>query len=143
MVERETVRSLLDTVERRLGRLERASDVPVDDFVEDQDLQDIVERNFELAIQACIDLGLHLLAEEPTAPPETNRQVFRELERLGLLEQQLSRRLEEMGGFRNVLAHEYAEVVPELVHENLDRLDDLRNFIRALMPRLREEGVLE
>lgn len=143
MVERETVRSLLDTIERRLNRLQEASDLSIDDYVEDQDVQDIVERNFELAIQACINLGLHLLADEPTAPPETNREVFRELAALDLIDDELSRRLEEMAGFRNVLAHEYARVVPELVHENLDRLDDLREFVRELLPRLRHDGVLE
>lgn len=143
MVEADTVRGLLDVMERRLGRLERASDTALDRFVVDQDLRDIVERNFELAIQAAIDLGLHVLADEPTAPPETNREVFQKLEREGLLEEELAGRLEEMAGFRNVLAHEYAHVVPELVHENLARLDDLRGLVEALLPRLREEGVVE
>lgn len=143
MVEPDTVRSLLDTIERRLGRLEQAADIPLDRYVEDRDLQDIVERNFELAIQACVDLGLHLLADEPSAPPETNREVFRELRRLDVLDADLSERLEEMAGFRNVLAHEYADVLPELVHENLARLDDLREFVESLLPRLRKEGVLD
>lgn len=143
MVERETVRSLLDTIERRLGRLEEAADTSLDRFVEDRDLRDIVERNFELAIQASIDLGLHLLADEPVAPPETNRGVFTELHRLELLDEELSRRLETMAGFRNVLAHEYAEVIPEMVHENLGRLDEIRAFVRALLPKLREEGVID
>lgn len=143
MVERETVRSLLDTIERRLGRLEEAADTPLERYVDDRDLQDIVERNFELAIQACIDLGLHLLADEPTAPPETNREVFRGLRRLDLLEPEAARRLEEMAGFRNVLAHDYADVAPELVHEKLERLEDIRGFVEALLPRLRAEGVVE
>lgn len=143
MVESETVRSLLDTVERRVGRLERASDVPLEEYLDDRDLQDIVERNFELAIQACVDLGLHLLADEPTPPPDANRAVFDALLREDLIEEELAGRLERMAGFRNVLAHEYASVDPELVHEHLDRLDDLRQFVEALVPELEERGGLE
>lgn len=93
MVEAETVRSLLDSIERRVTRLEEASETPLEDYLADFDLQDIVER-----------------------------------------------RLEAMTGFRNVLAHEYASVVPELVHEHLERLDDIRAFIRQLLPRLEGRG---
>lgn len=41
MVESETVRSLLDTVERRVGHLERASDVPLEEYLDD--LREFVE----------------------------------------------------------------------------------------------------
>jgi uncharacterized protein YutE (UPF0331/DUF86 family) len=42
-----------------------------------------------------------------------------------------------MAGFRNLLAHEYAELVPELVHANLGRLDDIRDYVRTLLPHIR------
>lgn len=41
-----------------------------------------------------------------------------------------------------MLAHEYASVVPELVYEHLGRLDDIRDFVEALVPELRERGGL-
>jgi len=143
VVEKEAVRSLLDTVERRVARLERARGTPPEEYLADRDLQDIVERNFELAVQACITLGVHLLADQPAAPPDTNRAVFGALHREGLLDAELADRLEAMAGFRNVLAHEYASVNPELVHEHLARLDDIREFAEALVPELRERGGLE
>ncbi|MGH7541862.1 MAG: type VII toxin-antitoxin system HepT family RNase toxin, partial [Gemmatimonadota bacterium] len=81
MVEAATVDRLLETIERRLARLEEASGVPLERYRTDRDLQDIVERNFELAIQAAIDLGLHLLADRPHPLPETSRAVFEALAR--------------------------------------------------------------
>lgn len=140
MVEAETVRRLLDTIERRVARLEEAADVPLEAYLADSDLQDVVERNFELSIQASIDLGLHLLADLVVSLPDTNRGVFRALEEEGMIDPELAARLEAMAGFRNVLAHEYAAVAPELVHQNLDRLDDIRDFVRQLLPRLEEHG---
>lgn len=137
MVEAATVDRLLEQIERRLARLEEASGVPLDRYRSDRDLQDIVERNFELAIQAAIDLGLHLLADRPHPLPETNRQVFAALAREGYLEEEPAFALSRMAGFRNVLAHEYAELRADLVHAKLDRLDDVRNYVKALLPHFR------
>ena len=94
MVEEATVRRLLETIEQRLSRLERTAAVPLEDYLEDQDQQDIVERNLEVCIQACIDLGLHLLADFPSPLPETNREVFRALLREDVLPAPLAGRLE-------------------------------------------------
>lgn len=141
MIESDTVRSLLEAIERRVARLQRAADTPLEEYLANPDLQDIVERNFEVAIRACVELGLHLLADLVMALPDTNRGVFRELGRARIVDAKLARKLEELAGFRNVLAHEYAAVVPELVHDNLSRLQELRDYVSELLPILREQGV--
>lgn len=137
MVEAATVSRLLETIERRLVRLDEAAAVPLETYRNDSDLQDVVERNFELAIQAAIDLGLHLLADSPHPLPETNRAVFLALAREEILGDELAVSLARLAGFRNLLAHEYAELVPELVHANLERLDDVRDYVRTLLPHIR------
>lgn len=129
VVEEATVRRLLETVEQRLSRLERASGVSLDDYLDDDDLQDVVERNFEVGIQACIDLGLHVLADLPRPLPETYRGVFVELARQKIIPGELAGRLERMAGFRNVLAHGYSDVMAERVHATLEELDDIRTFV--------------
>jgi uncharacterized protein YutE (UPF0331/DUF86 family) len=85
VVEAGTVRRLLETIEHRLSRLEQAAGTPFEDYERDADLQDIVERNLEIRIQACIDLGLHVLADFPARLPETNRGVFKALHREELI----------------------------------------------------------
>lgn len=140
MVEQETVRKLLETIEARLERLEQASGTSIGEYRADADLQDIVERNFEVMIQACIDLGLHVLADEPKPLPETNRAVFPALSGLDFIGEELASRLERMAGFRNLLAHDYAQLVPDLVHANLGRLDDVRLYLRQLIPTLGERS---
>lgn len=140
MVETDTVRSLLETIELRLGRLRERADIELDSYRADRDEQDIVERNFELAIQACIDLGLHVLADLPHRAPATNRGVFTALADEDVLSRQLAQRLQSMAGFRNVLAHGYATVDPERVHENLGRLGDIREYVQEMADFLRELG---
>lgn len=50
-------------------------------------------------------------------------------------------RLESLAGFRNVLAHVYAAIDPALVHANLERRDDVREYVAALQPVLRKHGI--
>lgn len=140
MVEAATVRRLLETIEQRLSRLARAAGTPLEEYLDDDDLQDVVERNFEVCIQACIDLGLHLLADLPRPLPDTYRGVFVALARERLIPEDLAPRLERMAGFRNVLAHGYAEVVAERVHAALEDLDDVREFVAELTDPLESQG---
>ncbi len=140
MVEADTVRRLVATIEERLARLEAVAGTGIDEYESDQDLQDIVERNLEVAIQASIDLGLHLLADRPEAAPATNRQVFARLAEEGIVPRPLGQELERMAGFRNLLVHGYTELLAALVHENLGRLDDIRTYVGAVRDHLESEG---
>ncbi len=142
MVDVATVRRLLEIIEKRLARLERVARTSLEAYMADEDLQDRVERNFEVAIQACIGLALHILADFPEPVPETYREVFRKLVRHGIIDDQLGRRLEAMAGFRNLLAHGYADIIPEKVHRSLSELDDIRSFVASAVAYLQRTGAL-
>jgi uncharacterized protein YutE (UPF0331/DUF86 family) len=129
VVEAGTVRTLLGTIETRLIRLEEMASVPLATFQSSQDLQDIAERNFEVLIQACIDLGLHLLADQVQTLPETNRAVFTALADCGIIDAALGGELARMAGFRNLLAHGYTRLVPAMVYAHLTRLEDVRAYV--------------
>lgn len=136
MVEAATVRRLLETIEQRLSRLTQEAGTPLEEYLDDDDLQDIVERNFEICIQACIDLGLHVLADVPRPLPDTYRGLFVALARERMISHDLASRLERMAGFRNVLAHGYTDVVAERVHAALKELGDIREFVAELTEHL-------
>lgn len=142
MVEATTVRKLLDTIELRLGRLQRLSRTSLDEYVRDVTLQDQVERNFEVCIQACIDLGAHILADFPKAQPDSYADVFRLLAAENIITATLSEDLQKMAGFRNLLVHGYADLVAATVHGNLARLDDIRTYVQQLAPYLERHGIL-
>lgn len=142
MVEPSTVRKLLDTIETRLGRLLELSHVSLEKYLGDEALQDRVERNFEVCIQACIDLGAHILADYPRVQPETYADVFRQLADLKLISPTLSAELQRMAGFRNLLVHGYTDLVAATVHANLSRLGDIQQYVRQVAPYLKERGVL-
>jgi uncharacterized protein YutE (UPF0331/DUF86 family) len=61
-------------------------------YTSDREERDIVEREFETAIEACIDIGEIVLRVESGGVPDTNAAVFRELGRTGVLNADTARR---------------------------------------------------
>jgi uncharacterized protein YutE (UPF0331/DUF86 family) len=81
----------------------------------------------QLAVQVCLDIGAHLIAEEGLKMPDDYRGVFTNL-KAGGLDPELADRLSAAAGMRNVLVHDYLKVDDEAVWDALGHLDDLRQF---------------
>jgi uncharacterized protein YutE (UPF0331/DUF86 family) len=114
---------------RTLARPERISD----DLREER----FVEHTLQLAIQAALDVGSHIISDDRLGEPETGRDVFRLLGRAGVLPPELVGRLERMAGFRNVVVHLYQEVDLGVVQDVVENhLGDLLDFVAAVRKRL-------
>ncbi|MDP9342553.1 MAG: DUF86 domain-containing protein [Actinomycetota bacterium] len=132
MVDPESVRRRLREIGRRLSRLERVREAGRDGFLADSDLQAATERHFQIAIQAAIDIAVHILAEDSDETPEDYADAFIKLGRVGVIDEALAERLTAAAGFRNILVHAYLEVDPVLVWSDLDSLEDFRAFSEAI-----------
>lgn len=99
----------LTELSRRLKRVAARRPASLRLLVTDEDLQDILARNLEVAIQNCADIAFHLCAAHRSLPASAG-EAFMELGRLGLIDQVLAERLRLAAGFRNVLVHEYTQI---------------------------------
>lgn len=126
----------LRELSRRLRRIEAKQPASLKQLAADEDLQDILSRNLELAIQTCIDIAFHLCGAHGVVPA-TAAEAFAQLARRGLIERRLAQRLQRAVGFRNVLAHEYTEVDWKIVMRVI-RTDtrDLAAFGKAVVEML-------
>jgi uncharacterized protein YutE (UPF0331/DUF86 family) len=118
--------------------LERIRTVTRDDpaTVADIDIEDIVVLNLQRAIQACIDLMTHILAEHNLGVPQSSAEGFAVLATTGIIRPALAAELRKMVGFRNLAVHEYDEIDSRLLIEILSHhLDDLRSFTSELLQR--------
>lgn len=133
MVSPEVIRRRLRLLEGYLKKLKRLRDqTKMDVFLSDDDLQDIVERNLQLAIEAILDIGQHIIASSGWEPVEEYADVFTLLHQHGVLSDALFSRVRGMAGFRNLLVHEYATVDHAQVFEILrDHLEDLEELARV------------
>jgi len=114
---------------RTLARPER--------IAEDLREQRFVEHTLQLAIQAALDVGSHIVSDDRLGEPDTSRDVFRLLERAGIVTADLGGRLEQMAGFRNVVVHLYQEVDLGIVRDVVENhLGDLLQFATVIRRRL-------
>ncbi len=107
MVEIQVVRGRLKLLAEYLADLKEICGISWTDFSENKVLRRYVERTLHLAIEACIDLGNHIIATERLREPEDNRDVFRALEEAGLITPDLGDALQGAAQLRNLLLYEY------------------------------------
>jgi uncharacterized protein YutE (UPF0331/DUF86 family) len=124
--------AFIETCVRELRTLARPERI-ADDLREER----FVEHTLQLAIQAALDVGSHVVSDDRLGEPETGRDVFRLLGRSGVLMPELVGRLERMAGFRNVVVHLYQEVDLGLVRDVVENhLGDLLEFVEAIRKRM-------
>lgn len=100
-----------------------------DEYASRREQRDVVEREFQTAIEACIDIGQMVLKAEASDVPETNTAVFRMLGDEDVLGDDVSERMAQAAGFRNVLAHQYGNDVDD---------QDVYNVLQHDLPVFRE-----
>lgn len=99
------------------------------EYREQREARDVVEREFETAIEACIDIGKMLLRATTETVPDRNAQVFHELGSADVLDGETAQRMAEAAGFRNVLSHQYGNDIDD---------EDVYNVLQSDLPVFRE-----
>jgi uncharacterized protein YutE (UPF0331/DUF86 family)/predicted nucleotidyltransferase len=114
-VDRNLVLRKLADIERYLGELVEYRSLDAPAYAADWKIQRIVERTLHLAIEACMDVADHLVADRRLPVPETAAATFAALAGAGLIDPELARALGRMVAFRNILVHDYARLDPAIV----------------------------
>ncbi len=133
MVDADRIRSLLQRLDATIVDLD--AEDPVALAGDARGLR-AVKYSFVTAIEACVDVALHLIASERWGRPSTNAGALRLLAEHGVIDAGLADRLANAVGFRNVLVHRYTDVDDRRVIAALADLDDLRDFVTAIEARL-------
>lgn len=87
---------------------------------ENQDLRDAVERKFEKVTEATLDITEEILKQERENVPRKRKEKVSELERIDVIDADLSRKLRDSVEFRDVLSHTYGPIVnDDIVYDAL------------------------
>lgn len=134
MVDITVVERILNSLNDSLEQLKNKQGVPAERYKKDKDIQAIVERRLETAIQACIDIGNHIVSSENMGAPADYGEIFVLLAEKGVISDEQSEKLVRMAGFRNILIHEYRDILNEKVYDILqNRLSDFYNFAQSIL----------
>lgn len=92
-----------------------------------------VERGLQLGAEILLDIGNHILSAQYGTTSERYQDIIEQLAGQGILDEDLHKRLWGLGGFRNILVHDYLRLDPERVEEALGTAPrDFDDFARAV-----------
>jgi uncharacterized protein YutE (UPF0331/DUF86 family) len=138
----EPVRALLlrlETVIAGLAKLAASgSSGPLDDEIQLWP----AERGLQLGAEILFQIGNQILATGYGMTPDTYEKILDELTSKQVLKPELRKRLQGLGGFRNLLVHDYLKIDPERVLETLSHGPrDFGDFAVAIQDWLDRGGV--
>ena len=117
---------------RNLATLEQPAGLAKDVFLADLTEQWAAAYGLQTTVQALLDAGAHALGATFREAPHDYGEIVSLLARHGVLTHEMAHELSGVSGFRNILVHEYGAVDFALVHDKLQRLDELTGFAAAL-----------
>ncbi|HEX7339263.1 MAG TPA: DUF86 domain-containing protein [Rhodanobacteraceae bacterium] len=124
----------LDSLHRCLQRIQVTCPTTVDALERDVDRQDILVLNLSRAVQLCVDMAMHLLAQAGQPLPETMGTSFEALSQNGILSDDMAQRMRKAVGFRNIAVHDYSAINWAIVHAiATQHLDDFKTFARIML----------
>jgi len=128
------LRGRLSLLAEYVSDLRELQDVDPQTYTESKLLRRAVERTLHLAIEACLDIGQHIIAREGFRLPEDNKDVIAVLGENDVLPAALLPNLIAMARFRNLIVHDYARIDNQIVLDIVKRrLGDFDAFAQAIV----------
>jgi uncharacterized protein YutE (UPF0331/DUF86 family) len=136
MVDKALLAAKIAAVRDACARVQSVLPSNAEAFLADRTTREVVVLNVFVALQECMSLGTHWLADAGLDVPATYGEVFRRLGDRGVIPVALASRLAAASGFRNLVAHRYGTLDWNRVYDvATERLADLLRFCDALASR--------
>lgn len=96
--------------------------------------QDSIILNIQRACEACIDIAMHIVAENSLGIPQNSRDAFEILNANGIIDENIAQKLKAMVGFRNIAVHNYQSINLKIVKEVIEKgLTDIQEFKKIIL----------
>jgi uncharacterized protein YutE (UPF0331/DUF86 family) len=133
-MDRDVIEQKIESLRRCVERVRQKCPATADALAGDIDAQDILTLNLTRAVQLCVDIGAHLIAETDNPAPDTMGQTFDLLAELDVISSELAVRMKKAVGFRNVAVHNYEAIDWQIAHAIATRhMSDFVAFATAVV----------
>lgn len=127
------VRERLLKLEEVIARLVEVGTARPTGATDDFRAEWVAERGLQLGAELVFDLGNHILSAHFGISPQDYEDIPVQLGRCGVIPAALRDRLKGLGGFRNILVHDYLRLDPARVSAYLQRAPaDFSDFAAAI-----------
>jgi len=132
----EEINAKIAVVQERARRLSLFQGLSFESYLKDLTTRDAVERNIEVAIQACIDIARIIIKKDGLREPEDDKGLFVVLAENGIISEDSLKFLIPMAGTRNILLHGYDKIDDAIIFGVLKKhLSDFYSFLKEIEER--------
>jgi len=132
----------LRELDESLKDWERYQAISLEELHTDRDKRNMVLHAMLISIQSVVDIANHIIAEREFRKPSTYRESVEILCEEGIISENLSDKLSDLAGFRNVLVHIYLHLDIDAVYEILQHdFIALKEFESVVKRLLRKEVI--
>ena len=134
MISKDVVNAMIDLIDENIRLIKEIRSQSYDSFSGSfRDIQ-AAKHSLQEAIEACLDIGSHIIAEQGFRRPEDYREIFRVLVENSIIDHVLSEKLQEMAQFRNLLVHRYGQIDTRRIYIIMsDDLKDIQEFAKSIL----------
>lgn len=116
------------------AKLTRFKKMSLEEFTGNSDNTDLAERNLEVAVEAMLDIGNHIIASLDYEKPEDYFDIFMILGKNKVIAKEFAEKLAPLAGLRNRIIHNYTKIDHDLILKNIkERLSDFEEFSKQIL----------
>ncbi|TJX15177.1 DUF86 domain-containing protein [Tissierella creatinini] len=110
MVNPTVIKQRLNQLSTSLRKVEKYKVLSLEEFLEDDVVQDVVEYNLFIIVNMMVDIATHIVVDNNLGNPETLGGAFDILCKEKYIDKAEAKIYRNMVGLRNILSHEYIKI---------------------------------
>lgn len=134
MISSEVINAMVDLIDENTRLIEEIRSQGYESFSNSfRDIQ-AAKHALQESIEACLDIGNHIIAEKGFRRAEDYKDIYKVLEEESIIDPILSAKLQEMAQFRNLLVHKYGKIDTKRVFIIMSEdLKDIQDFVKKIL----------
>jgi len=134
MLDKNIISTRIVQIDNHLDRISSYSKLSYEDFLKDENVQDIVEYNLFQIVNHLINIAQHIVVDEDYGLPQTAYEASQILHDKGILDRDNLELLKKMIGFRNIIGHDYISLNKKVVYFILTKgTEDIRKILSKIV----------
>ena len=98
-MDKQLINEKIEQLRRHVKRLELKKPESVDQLIADIDLQESITLNLTQAVQVAVDIASHIISTSEAKAPSTMADAFETLEKLGVIDHEITSSLKKAVGY--------------------------------------------
>ena len=140
IIDRNIILNRFNKMDELIEILEELKKKSKDDFLSNYLFYLSAQRALETCINICIDIGNHILSNNKNGKPETYSEIFIDLAKIDIIDDELKEKLIKMTKFRNLIGHLYMEINNEIIYGILqENLNDFILFKKQIFSKFKDQ----